>query len=97
MWDPETGLTDLGDFAPVVFNNCNQIVGFKISEIQNQILVPLMWSHSEVISLTQFIKSGDIQSIWNEISSIDGINDNGYIIGQALFYGKKHAFFLTPQ
>lgn len=97
LWDSEKGVTELGDFAPVAFNNCNQIIGFQISEIQNKKFVPLMWTSSEIISLTQFIKSGGIESIWSEVTSIDGINDNGYIIGEALFDGKKHAFVLTPQ
>jgi hypothetical protein len=97
LWDSEKGVTEFEDFAPVAFNNCNQIIGFQISEILNKNFVPLMWTASEVISLTQFIKSGGIESIWSEVTSIDGINDNGYIIGEGLFDGKKHAFVLVPQ
>jgi len=96
LWDPEKGLIELKDFAPVAFNNCDQIVGVQISEFYNKKIVPLMWTPSGIISLTQFIESSS-QSIWSEVTSLDGINDNGYIIGQGIFDGKKHAFVLTPQ
>jgi len=97
LWDPERGLIELENFGPIALNNCNQIIGLKISEFQNNKIVPLMWTPSEVIPLTQFIESNDLESIWSEITSIDGINDNGYIIGHGLFDGKKHAFVLVPQ
>lgn len=97
LWDSESGVTELEDFAPFELNNCNQIIGFQISEFQNKKFVPLMWTPSEVISLTQFIESSNFDSIWSEVVSLDGINDNGYIIGQGLFDGRIHAFVLTPQ
>jgi hypothetical protein len=97
LWDPKKGLIDLEDFAPFALNNCDQIIGFKISELQNKKLVPLMWTPSEIISLNQSIGLNNPESIWGEITSLNGINDNGYIIGQGLFDGKKHAFVLIPQ
>lgn len=96
LWDSEKGVQELEDFAPLALNNCDQIIGFRISETQK--LAPLMWTPSEVISLTQFIESiSGVESIWSEIISLHGINDNGYIIGEGLFDGKNHAFVLTPQ
>lgn len=98
LWDSEKGLIELEDFAPSAFNNCNQIIGFQISETYNRNFTqPLLWTPSEVISLTPFIQSNNFESLWSEITSLDGINDNGYIIGQGLFDGKKHAFVLIPQ
>ena|GEM_PF-6184266 len=97
LWDPKKGLIDLEDFAPLALNNCDQIVGFQISELKNKKLVPLMWTPYETISLSQSIGSSNPESIWDEIVSFNGINDNGYIIGQGLFDGKKHAFVLIPQ
>lgn len=97
LWDSENGLKKLENFAPVFFNNCNQIIGFQISEMLNKKFVPLMWTPSEIIPLTQFIQSDKLESIWSEVTSLDGINDNGYIIGQGLFDGKKHSFVLIPQ
>lgn len=91
LWDSEKGLIELEDFAPVAFNNCNQIVGFQISEAQNKKFVPLLWTPSAVTSLTPFI-----ESTWIEATTINGINDNGYIIGEGLFDDKTHAFILIP-
>lgn len=96
LWDPSKGLIELENFAPLALNNCNQIVGFQISEIQNKKFVPLMWTPDEVISLSQFIELDNIDSIWSEICFFKAINDNGYIIGQGLFDKKKHAFVLIP-
>ena len=97
LWDPKKGLIDLEDFAPLVFNNCDQIIGLQISEFQNQKTVPLIWTPDGVVSLAQLIGLNNPESLWGKIVSIDGINDNGYIIGQGLFDGKNHAFVLIPQ
>lgn len=92
LWDSEKGLIELEDFAPLALNNCNQIVGFQISEMKNNHWAPLMWTPSEVIPLAPFIESSCFEVRW-----IGGINDNGYIIGQGLFDHKQHAFVLIPQ
>lgn len=97
LWDLKKGLVELEDFAPLAFNNQSQIIGFQMTGLQNKKKIPLMWTPSEVIPLAPFIGLDNPDSIWNEITSLDGINDNGYIIGQGMFDGKKHAFVLVPQ
>lgn len=42
LWDPEKGLTELEDFAPVVFNNCGQMIGLQISQLLDKKIVPLL-------------------------------------------------------
>lgn len=96
LWDPEQGLTNLDDFIPFVFNNCHQMVGVQISELKKENFVFLFWNNGEMINLNNAMKLHEIDSLWSNIVSIEGLNDNGYIIGQGLFDGKKHAFVLIP-
>ena len=95
LWDPNKGLLELEDFAPVAFNNCNQIVGFQMAALQNKKTIPLMWTSGEFVSLPQ-LGLNDAESLWSEVISLHGINDDGYIIGQGVCDGKKHAFVLVP-
>jgi hypothetical protein len=97
LWDPSSGLTDLGDFAPMAFNNYHQIVGVQISELQNKKVVPLLWTPEGILPLNDFLNIGTLESLWSEITSVQGINDNGYIIGEGTFDGKQHGFVLIPQ
>lgn len=98
LWDAEKGLLELDDFAPVSLNNSNQIIGFSISEYtKNDKFVPLLWTPSEVVSLNQFAGFGSPNSVWTKVTSINGINDNGYIIGRGVFDYHKHAFVLIPK
>lgn len=90
LWDSQTGFTHLGEFLPHAFNNVNQIVGFLNSE-------PVLWTTNEMIPLSSYIGLNDAESIWSKVISFNGINDNGYIIGEGLFDGKSHAFVLIPQ
>lgn len=107
LWSAHEGFIDLGDFAPTCFNNCNQIVGCRISELKKNLELPsslrnkaiplLLWTPKEVIPLSPFLRLNSIDSIYTEVLSLDAINDNGYIIGSGLADGKKHAFVLIPQ
>ncbi|WP_068469825.1 hypothetical protein [Candidatus Protochlamydia phocaeensis] len=96
LWDPQQGLIALEDFAPLAINNCNQIIGFQISELQSQKIVSLLWNQGEIIPLNLLIGLDQAESLWSEIEFLTGINDNGYIIGQGQFDGKRHAFVLIP-
>lgn len=98
LWEPEKGLTDLENFAPMAFNNHDQIVGYHIQLEQTMPPAPVLWTQGEVVPLAQFVNgSEENDSIWGNVISLTAINDNGYIIGQALFEDKKHAFILVPQ
>lgn len=96
LWDPQEGLTELEDFAPVTFNNHNQMIGLQISEMNNDKFVWLFWNNGEKINLNEKTGVGSTKSLWNQISSIEKMNDRGYAIGQGDFDGKKHAFILIP-
>ena len=97
LWDSNEGLVELENFAPSALNNRDQIVGFQISEMHHNKMVPMLWTPDQVIPLSSFIGLGTLECIWSDVLSLNGINDNGYIIGQGLFDGKKHAFLLIPE
>ena len=97
LWSQTKQIIELEDFAPVAFNNCGQIVGFKIPKIEDEELLPAIWNQGKTTPLTQIIGLGGIESTWSRLKLFKAINDNGYIIGEGLFDGKQHGFVLIPQ
>ncbi len=80
------------------FDEIVKIAGFSLSEYtKNDKFVPLLWTPSEVVSLNQFAGFGSPDSVWTKVTLINGINDNGYIIGRGVFDYHKHAFVLIPK
>lgn len=97
LWDAlEQDVIELEDLIPIALNNRNQVVGYKTSQVQKENLVLLLWDNGEVTNINKIIGIGKEDCLWSEVTSVQGINDNGYIIGQGIFDGKKHAFVLIP-
>jgi hypothetical protein len=90
LWDQEKGLIPLDEFLPLAINNCNQMIGIQLLDIESKKHNPLFWNNGEIINLKDCI------GIWGEIEP-KKINDNGYITGEGFFDGKKHAFVLIPK
>lgn len=97
LWDSEKGLIELEDFLPTAFNNSDQIIGFKISSLLVNKYEPLLWTPNEVFSLNTILEIDSFDSLWNEITVLRGINDNGYIIGTGNYQGATQSFVLIPQ
>lgn len=89
IWDVEQGLHSLDNFCPVARNNKNQMVGSYNGAMY-------LWDNGELHNLNEELDVGRVDSLWNQIVLITGINDNGWIIGQGVFDEKKHAFVLVP-
>lgn len=96
VWDISNGLVELGNFIPLGLNNCGQMIGLQPTEDKKQ-LNPCLWNNGEIINLNEKLGIGNSDSPWSKIEAITSINDNGYIIGQGLYNGKKHAFVLIPE
>jgi hypothetical protein len=94
LWDSLTGLVELIDFVPLAFNNCNQILGFPIPKSREEVILAhlLIWKQDEWV--VEPIEIGD--ETWKTIKIKEMINDKGYLIGDKLVGGKKHAIVLIP-
>jgi probable HAF family extracellular repeat protein len=72
-------------------NNLGQIVGYLSFGQLNQ---AFLFDGTNIVNLTQYIPPG---SGFTNLSSADGINDQGQIIGSGtLTNGDYHGFLLTP-
>lgn len=94
LWDREKGLISLNEFCPMFINNQGQIIGGRPSD--NGITV-IFWNHGEETNLNEVAGIGDIDSPWNTLQGIAGLNDHGCICGVGKLSDKRNqAVLLIP-
>lgn len=97
IWDGSTGL-DLGTFGGLEsvawdINNVGQVVGYyQASDYTGR---AFLWDNGNFIDLNSFLDPSSISAGW-VLNSAKGINDFGWIVGEALniHTGASHAYLL---
>jgi probable HAF family extracellular repeat protein len=99
MWSDRSA-TDLGalggnDSHALAINNVDQVVGWSITG--DRFLHATLWNDQKVTDLNSFLDASTKSAGWVLLEA-HGINDNGWIIGNAYnsHTGVTHAFLLTP-
>jgi probable HAF family extracellular repeat protein len=101
LWDAN-GVHDLGttgaEFSDANdINNLGQIVGSLTFSGVNAPAHAALWDHGNLIDLNTLLDADAVAEGW-ELMSANGINDNGWIIGNArnLLTGAQAEFLLQP-
>ncbi len=88
FWDPLEGWVDVGSFVPFKANRNGQMIGFVNG------LGMALWDRGEVIDLEGALGVGGPQCVWSKITHLLDINDQGDVLGEGIFEGKRHGFLL---
>ena len=101
IWDGTTP-TDLGTLGGGIslawgINDSGQVVGSSQYILGDSATHAAIWNGATPTDLNDFLSVSDVNAGWY-LSVANGINDSGWIVGQAnnIITGEMHAFLLTP-
>ena len=101
IWNGTTP-TDLGTLGGGIslawgINDSGQVVGSSQYILGDSATHAAIWNGATPTDLNDFLSVSDVNAGWY-LSVANGINDSGWIVGQAnnIITGEMHAFLLTP-
>lgn len=93
--DPIADFTIIDDFFPTAVNNNAQIVGSFLNGSNKD--KPAFWDNGVVLDIADITDLiDDHGQIWDSIDTLEGINDQGMIVGKGKYMSHVHGLLLIP-